>query len=245
MTGRGQYLVLLAICGALLFAIAGDGLTSGQEISENGRIPESSRETTSRVFVLSPKIATQSDKTHSALLITRQSYSGDYSFKGQIKTVKQIRTGSAPNSWESAWIVWNYIDISRFYYVAIKPDGWEIGKIDSAYQGAQRFIASGETPYKIGAWHDFEIRHKNDSATILLNGVELETIKDGERPYLGGKIGIYTEDAEIQLRNVTAPFVFDFKNMRTQTFRGDGHRIGPWFIPFLGYGFAAISDVSE
>lgn len=236
MSIRLTYLVL-AVVGIVL--VLASVKTTGNLKSEPAALESAHGK---RVLVLSPAPATRADDTHSALAVTRRNYSAEYSFRGKVRTVKQLRVGSEPNSWESAWIVWNYVDISRFYYLAIKPNGWEVGKIDVEYTGGQRFMASGETPYEIGAWHNFEIRHHENYSTVFLNGVQLTTIRDDERPYLGGKVGVYTEDAEIQLADVTAPFADDFSGHRIQKIRGDGRRIGPWVMPFLGFGYAAISE---
>jgi 3-keto-disaccharide hydrolase len=194
------------------------------------------------ILVLRPKAASAPDKTHSALLISQKSYFGDFSFRGRVRTVRQLREGSAPNPWEVAWVVWNYVDPTHFYYLAIKPIGWEVGKADPAHRGSQRFMATGETPYAIGEWHSFEIVHRDHGTTIRINGEKVATIQDEDGPYIGGRIGVYTEDAEIQLRDVTRPFRDDFSNYRKQTSRRDGVRFGPWIAPFLGYGDVSVVD---
>ena len=196
-------------------------------------------------LVLRPKAALAPDKTHSALLISQKSYFGDFSFRGRVRTVEQLRQGSSPNPWEVAWVVWNYVDPTHFYYLAIKPIGWEVGKVDPAHKGAQRFMATGETPYPIGEWHRFEIVHRDHGTTVRLNGETIATIRDEEGPYIGGKLGIYTEDAEIQLSNVTRPFSDDFHSYRKQSSRRDGVKFGPWVVPFLGYGEVAIVELSD
>jgi hypothetical protein len=195
-----------------------------------------------RVVVLSPGVADRPDATHSALLITRETYSGRISFAGRVQTVKQLRSGSPPNPWECAWLVWNYRDEQHFYYVALKPAGWEIGKRDPAYPGGQRFLASGDGGFPIGTWHAFRIVQEGASITIQLNGVEIASIADGERPFTSGKLGLYTEDAEVQLDDVTAPFEDDFEDYRPLADNSDGFVLNNWVTPFLGYGYVAIAD---
>ena len=196
-----------------------------------------------RALALRPKAPAAANATHSALMISQRSYFGDFSYRGRVRTVRQLREGSPPNPWEVAWVVWNYVDPSHFYYLAIKPIGWEVGKVDPAHRGAQRFMATGETPYPIGAWHTFEIVHRDHGTTVRLNGETVATIRDEDGPYIGGRIGVYTEDAEIQLSHVTSPFADDFRTYRKTASRRDGVRFGPWIIPFLGYGEVAIVDL--
>jgi hypothetical protein len=195
-----------------------------------------------RVFALSPKSAETADATHAALLITNKSYSGDISFAGRVQTVKQLRVGYSPNPWECAWLVWNYQDEHHFYYVAIKPTGWEIGKRDPAYVGGQRFLASGSEPFPIGAWHDFLIVQTGNLITVHLNGTEIASYADSERPYTNGHLGLYTEDAEVHLDEVVAPFSDDFEDYRPMAHNTDGAIINKWFSPFLGYGHVAVVD---
>jgi hypothetical protein len=195
-----------------------------------------------RVLVLSPGTADRPDATHSALLVTRESYSGRISFAGRVRTVMQLRIGSLPNPWECAWLVWNYQDDQHFYYVALKPTGWEIGKRDPAYPGGQRFLASGEDEFPLGAWQDFLVVQDNAMITIRLNGVVIASIADGERPLTAGRLGLYTEDAEVELGAVTAPFRDDFAGQEPLTGDTDGFVLDNWVVAFLGYGHVTIAD---
>ncbi len=197
-----------------------------------------------RVLVLSPKASTRPDETHAALALSNTSFAGDITFRGRVKTVQQLRSGSPPNPWECAWIVWNY-QPGRFYYVAIKPNGWEIGKRDPAYRGHQRFLKTGETSYLIGIWYDFEITQKQNEITVRIDDVEVAAIRDMVRPYMSGKFGFYTEDAEIQIGDITAPFHEDFGDYPLEVHRGDGHVVKNWFMPFLGHGYAAIATAKK
>jgi hypothetical protein len=67
-----------------------------------------------------------------------------------------------------------------------------------------------------------------------------KTIASLVRPYTSGKFGFYTEDAEIQIGDITAPFNEDFGDYPLEAHRGDGHIVKNWFIPFLSHGYAAI-----
>ena len=76
---------------------------------------------------------------------------------------------------------------------------------------------------------------------MSIDDVEVAMLIDEVRPYTYGKLGFYTEDAEIQIDGITAPFNDDFKDYPLQFIVGDGHTMKNWFMPFLGHGYAAIS----
>jgi hypothetical protein len=125
-----------------------------------------------------------------------------------LKTQQQLRTGTAPNAWEVAWVLWNYTDNTHFYYFIAKPNGWELGKEDPAYPGAQRFLAAGSSPtYAIGQWLNVKVVQSSNTIKVYVNGTLITTFTDNERPYSGGKIGFYSEDSLVYLKSskVTAP----------------------------------------
>jgi hypothetical protein len=118
-----------------------------------------------------------------------------------MRTVEQLRAVD-PNPWEVAWFVWSFKDSVHFYYMALKPNGWELGKADPSYPGAQRFLATGSSRFPIGVWHNLRVRQVGNVATIWANGERLIRYQDVERPYLKGRIGLYNEDASVQFRRV-------------------------------------------
>jgi hypothetical protein len=201
-----------------------------------------SPESASRVLILRPKAANGADATHAALALTRKSFSNHISFAGRVQTVKQLRVDAPPNPWECAWIVWNYQDNAHFYYVALKPTGWEIGKRDPAYPGGQRFLASGSRKFPIGSWHDFIVNQSDNTIEVRVNGVAIASVADRERPYTAGRLGVYAEDSEVAIDDVTAPFEDDFEGYWPQTNKKDGSIMKNWIMPFLGFGYAAIAS---
>jgi hypothetical protein len=42
-------------------------------------------------------------------------------------TERRLR-GDRANPWDAAWLVWRYTDDQHFYYLVLKPDGFELGK---------------------------------------------------------------------------------------------------------------------
>ncbi|HEY5899286.1 MAG TPA: family 16 glycoside hydrolase [Burkholderiales bacterium] len=189
---------------------------------------------------LCPQVSTSPYETHAALVVSQGSFT-DVSFSAGFETIQQLRTGSAPNAWESAWAIFDYTDNQHFYYVAFKPNGWELGKADPAYPGAQRFLATGSTPVSaIGTEHSFDIQQTGNVLKVWLDGALLTTFTDNENPYLSGKIGFYTEDAKVAFDNVTGSVTENFESYGTQTF-GDGAWLGSsWYSPFVGFGIGAI-----
>jgi Domain of Unknown Function (DUF1080) len=142
-------------------------------------------------------------ETHGAL-VTGPSISGDFTLQVSAATTAQLRSNSAPNAWEVAWVLWHYTDNSHFYYFVAKPNGWELGKEDPAYPGAQRFLASGTSPsFPIGQWYRIGVAQSGQTIQVSVNGVLITKFTDRERPYSSGRVGLYSEDAEVYFDNVS------------------------------------------
>lgn len=139
--------------------------------------------------------ARAASETFSALSLSTRSYR-DLRLALRVRTVRQLRTPSA-NPWEVGWVLWDFTDKSHFYYVALKPNGWELGKEDPAYPGSQRFLATGERPrFAAGAWHTVTVAQEGARLIVSADGAPLVSFTDSERPYLQGSVGLYSEDAE-------------------------------------------------
>lgn len=150
---------------------------------------------------LSPNSARGPEVTHGGLVTTAKEF-GDLDLTARLRTVRQLRAGT-PNPWEVAWILWHYTDDGHFYSLVLKPTGWELGKEDPAYPGSQRYLATGVSPtFPIGVEHTVRVRQVRDTVTVWANGELLTTHTDKERPYLGGRIGLYTEDAQVTFDSV-------------------------------------------
>ena len=148
-----------------------------------------------------PRSASDPQVTHGGLVTTVREFD-DIDVTIQMRTVRQLRSGGA-NSWEVAWLLWHYTDDHHFYSIVLKPNGWELGKEDPAYPGSQRYLATGDTPvFPIGMQHTVQVRQVENSMAVWANGKLLATYTDNERPYLGGRIGLYTEDAHVVFDSV-------------------------------------------
>jgi len=240
---RGRCWAILGLAALLLaddpvWASSAELVRLVENADFNSSVADTSK-SAKRVLLISPRASTRPRETHSALILSNTSFAGDFVFRGRVQTTKQLRVGSAPNPWECAWIVWNY-KADHFYYLALKTNGWEIGKFDPAFARHQRFLKTGRTPFAVGTWHDFEIQLSNDEIRVSLNGIEIAAIRDRANPYKAGKFGFYTEDAEILVENITEPFEDDFTDYPLEVHWRDGQVLKNWFMPFLGHGYAAI-----
>lgn len=151
-----------------------------------------------RALTLRPTEAASADVTHAAFVLG-PALAGEYLFKVDVRTTEQLRRNSDPNPWEVGWVVWDYLDDEHFYYFIPKPNGWELGKRDPAYPGGQRFLATGDWPlYDKRRWHTIAVHTAPGISAVRVGNVELVRFVDEERPYTRGRIGFYTEDAEVQ-----------------------------------------------
>lgn len=199
-----------------------------------------------RLLRMQPLASTRPEETHACLAVSTQLFSGAYRFGGQARTVRQLRTGSAPNPWEVAWAVWNCTDDDHLYYFVLKPNGWEIGKRDPRYvvpgvNDGQKVMATGESMKStVGSWYTFDIRVNGAQADIYVNGQFVCRFSDTDTaPLLYGRVGLYTEDALCEWNNITAPFADGF-DMEPLQLLVDGSQLTYWRVAYLGYGSGAI-----
>ena len=182
-----------------------DGSAHGQWISAFSGYGQSGIEsdgTHGNVLTLSPAASTSPSETHAALVRSAATF-GDTDITVDLRTLQQLRSGSTPNAWETGWVLWHYGDNTHFYYFIPKPNGWELGKEDPAYPGAQRFLAAGSSPsYAVGPWNTVRVRQVGNSITVWVNGSQIVSFTDNERPYSSGSLGLYTEDAHVHFDNI-------------------------------------------
>ena len=150
-----------------------------------------------------PFASVAASETHASMVLG-PNFSGALDFAMNVNTVAQLRKNTAPNPWEVAWVVWNYTDDAHFYYFVPKPNGWELGKEDPAYPGAQRFLASGSSVvFPTGKYYNVRITQTASNViTVYVDGNLITTFTDAERPYAGGRIGFYNEDAQVRVKDV-------------------------------------------
>jgi hypothetical protein len=151
-----------------------------------------------------PLASTAPNETHAGLAVGPAT-SGDVDLAVSLLTARQLRSGSLPNAWEVGWVLWNYSDNTHFYYFVPKPNGWELGKEDPAYPGAQRFLATGSSPqFPIGQWYRVRIAQSGSTIRVYVNDLLITTFTDQERAYYAGRVGLYNEDSQVYFDDVSA-----------------------------------------
>jgi hypothetical protein len=106
------------------------------------------------------------------------------------------------NPHEVGWLVWNYQDNDHFYYLAAKPNGWELGRRDPAFHGGQQFLATdSEHKYEIGRRHELRIAQAGGTIDAWIDGEHVVSYTD-PAPYLEGRIGFYCEDSEVYFEDL-------------------------------------------
>ncbi|MBC8086847.1 MAG: hypothetical protein H7Z40_06245 [Phycisphaerae bacterium] len=152
---------------------------------------------------MQPRSASASDETHAPLLLGPQ-YGDRLMLTARVQTIQQLRRNGEPNAWEVAWLVWHYQDDDHFYYFIPKPNGWELGKRDPSYPGGQRFLTTGtDQKFPVGRTYTVQITHRGNVVSVVVDGVALTSFTDTERPYVSGRIALYSEDAEIKVHQVS------------------------------------------
>ncbi|RST15111.1 DUF1080 domain-containing protein [Streptomyces sp. WAC05374] len=151
---------------------------------------------------LSPRAARQAGETHAAMVVSRTSYT-DFTYRLRMRTVRQLRTPGRPNPWEAAWVVWRHTDDTHFYYVVLKPNGWELGKASPDCPGNQCFLATRRGAYPIHSWHAVEVRQTGATMTVRVDGEPIVTHTDPGDPYPRGAVGMYTEDATVEFADLS------------------------------------------
>jgi hypothetical protein len=143
--------------------------------------------------------------SHAALVLSCRDWR-DVAIEMRVRTTRQLRRPQ-PNPWEVGWLIWHYRDSQHFYYLTLKPNGWELGKEDPAYPGSQRYLATGSSPdFPLGRWYLLVVRQRGSVIDVTVDGRSLVRVTDTQHPYLSGWIGLYAEDAAatFQLVSVTA-----------------------------------------
>lgn len=181
----------LAGCGAARTA----GLGHAWHIAYNGYGHISERWQGAAVrLTLEPARAKTATSTHAALLLSASMWH-NFTAEIRLRTNLQLRR-PRPNPWEVGWVLWHYVNDQHFYYVLLKPNGWELGKEDPSYPGGQRFLVTSSTPvFPPGRWYSIGVQQHGDVIRVNVDGRRLVRFADTRHPYLAGRIGLYVEDA--------------------------------------------------
>lgn len=153
----------------------------------------------SGTFRLASQPPAQPGETHSALLTSAGSW-GDQTFSYTETTLKQLRRGSAPNTWEVAWSMFRFRDLANYYYFILKPNGFELGKKQGS--DAQIFLVTGEQPrLQLGKSYRIQIRAQGARLRVSVDGAQVLDFTD-PHPLPAGSVGLYEEDAQVRFASV-------------------------------------------
>jgi len=138
---------------------------------------------------------------HSAL-VTSSAVLADFTAMVAITTRRQL--SDAPSPWEVGWLLWHFSDNLHFYAFTPQPNGWELSKEDPAYPGNQRFLATASQPaFPVGKTYSVRVVQRAATMSVWVNGVLICAYVDRERPYLSGDLGLYSEEANVEIGLVT------------------------------------------
>jgi hypothetical protein len=196
--------VLLALVLVMVMLLHRPDIDRGWRVVYDGygKVGVEETEDGEQVHYLSPMRPERPEETHAALRTTTKRHR-DLELTLRVRTVRQLRQRSTPNPWETAWVIWHYQDDQHFYYLTLKPNGWEIGKRDPAYPGNQRFLVSDKLPiYYFNTWYDVRIVQVGNTMAVWVNGHPLARFTDDQSPYTQGRVGLYAEDAYAQFADV-------------------------------------------
>jgi len=145
-------------------------------------------------LTLQPARAVSPRTTHAALVLSASRWH-DFTAEILVRTNRQLRRPH-PNPWEVGWVLWHYVDDQHFYYIILKPNGWELGKEDPSYPGGQRFLTTSTSPvFPPARWYAIRVQQRGDVIQVSVDGRHLVRFVDRQHPYLAGFIGLYDEDS--------------------------------------------------
>ena len=161
----------------------------------------------SQPVLLTTKQALTADQTFSDLkLLPRLHPTTNFTVDLEFKVIQQNRI-KTPNPWESFWIFWSYNkddgNLKRTNYLAFKTNGLEIGKAYNII--SQDFIWTTNTDsIVLNKWHQVQLNFKDFGLTIIMDNKLISILPQLlKQTYLNpGRIGLYSEDANIEIRNI-------------------------------------------
>ena len=166
------------------------------------------------VLTTYPATATTSTKTYSTLIMSTQKFH-NFQLDFDMKTNKQLRTGSTPKPWETAWIFFRYTDeaprSNHHYWVVLKTDGFEFGKKDNPPGDYSLehpiFLKTAKVPTaKIGSFQHITVKAVNYHFTISVDGAVIVDMIDPRvndpSKMSDGVLGLYEEDSSASFDNI-------------------------------------------
>ena len=158
------------------------------------------------IFYEFPKTSMQSGETHSNLVVTSKKFS-DFTLELDMNTFKQLRQNAPPNTWETAWVFWRYVDLYHHYYFVLKTNGIEFGKKDNNCNCEQQvFLKTASAPkVQLGTWNHIKISSIGKHTSVWVDGMKVIDMDDpsyNNAQMASGSVGLYNEDASVGFDNV-------------------------------------------
>lgn len=158
-------------------------------------------------FYLEPKSVTSPSQTEATLVRSSGAFC-DFIVDFDMKTVKQLRQNSSPNTWEAGWFIFRYTDPWHFYWFLIRTDGSELGKKDcdtctDTWDGQQFLKTPDNLVLKLNTWAHCKISVIGNHIKIWVNGNLIIDYIDStmSSKLSSGNIAMYSEDAYVQFDN--------------------------------------------
>lgn len=163
-----------------------------------------------------PRTANRRNRTYASLVQTTEQFS-DFELTVDVRTIRPLRTGDKPNNWETAWIIWNRIDLCHGYAFFQKYIGSQLEKKDSPLgypdcDPAQEYLATLNSPSVVlDMYSEWRIRVTDTNTgkphiQVDVDGtriIDMVDIKENSNIMKqGGYIGLYNEDAEVSFDDV-------------------------------------------
>lgn len=153
---------------------------------------------------LNPAPVRRASQTRAALVVSTERFTTRSLHLTATWTPRRTTRIGPANPWETGWLVWDYLSNDHFTYLALKPNGWEVGRRDPTRPGGQRFVRTGAEPITpMGTTRTVTVDRIGPQTTIRVDGEVLTTyrLKAGERT---GSIGVYSEDAVVDVTEIYA-----------------------------------------
>ena len=158
------------------------------------------------IFYEFPKASMLPSETHSNLVVSSKKFS-DFTLDLDMNTFKQLRQSAPPNTWETAWVFWRYVDLYHHYYFVPKTNGIEFGKKDNNCNCEQQvFLKTASAPkVQLGTWNHIKISSIGKHTSVWVDGTKVIDMDDpsyNSAQMASGSVGLYNEDASVGFDNV-------------------------------------------